>query len=114
MAKHIAIQRPNDLITIVRSGLESATDNPLTEHEEIINEQYKRIKELEGKPIKDCSTCKYRLNNPYIEPCSFCLDEGDNSRHLFKDNLCTCKKPTQVLNWRGKHECCTCNKPVKS
>jgi hypothetical protein len=46
MAKHIVIERPNGIVTIVRSELETATEDPLTEHEQIINELYSKVEKL--------------------------------------------------------------------
>lgn len=45
MAKNIAIERPGGNITIVRSLLESASEAPLTEHEQIINELFLKLQE---------------------------------------------------------------------
>jgi len=44
MAKHIVIERPNGVVTIVRSEIETASEEPLTEHEQIINELYNKVK----------------------------------------------------------------------
>lgn len=46
MAKHIVIERPNGIVTIVRSELETPSETPLTEHEQIINELYSKVKNL--------------------------------------------------------------------
>ena len=46
MAKHIVIERPNGVVTIVRSELETPSETPLTEHEQIINELYGKVKNL--------------------------------------------------------------------
>lgn len=43
MAKYIMIQRLNKTIVVVRSEIETAAEDPLTEHEEIINELYNRL-----------------------------------------------------------------------
>lgn len=48
MAIHILIDRGNGFYTAIRSELESPMENPLTEHEIIINELYLKIKELEN------------------------------------------------------------------
>jgi len=47
MATFIVIERPNGTVTIVRSELETPGESPLTEHEQIINELFNKIKELE-------------------------------------------------------------------
>lgn len=46
MAKHIVIERPNGIVTIVRSEIETPSEEPLTEHEQIINELYSKVKNL--------------------------------------------------------------------
>jgi hypothetical protein len=46
MAKYIPINRGNGYITIVRSALETTSEDPLTEHELIINELYQQIQKL--------------------------------------------------------------------
>ena len=46
MAKYIVIIRANGTTTMVRSSLETASEDPLTEHEEIINELYVKVREL--------------------------------------------------------------------
>jgi len=46
MAKQIVIERPNGTVTIVRSELETASEDPLTEHEQIINELHSKVKNL--------------------------------------------------------------------
>ncbi len=51
MAKHIAIQRNNKEVTIVRSAVETGSEKPLTEHEIIINELFQKIKKLENEKI---------------------------------------------------------------
>jgi len=56
MAKYIGIERPNGMITIVRSGLETASEDPLTEHEQIINELYSKVKNL-NKPAVINQVC---------------------------------------------------------
>lgn len=40
------IERPNGVVTIVRSELETASETPLTEPEQIINELYSKVKNL--------------------------------------------------------------------
>ena len=37
------IKRPDGIIAVVRSEIETAAEDPLTEHEEIINELYNRL-----------------------------------------------------------------------
>lgn len=46
MAKHIVIERPNGTVTMVRSELETASEDPLTDNEQIINELFAKIKNL--------------------------------------------------------------------
>ena len=46
MAEHIVIERPNGKVTIVRSRLETASEDELTEHEQIINELHSKVKDL--------------------------------------------------------------------
>lgn len=46
MAKHISIKRADGKITLVRSKLETASENKLTDDEIIINELYERIQIL--------------------------------------------------------------------
>lgn len=46
MSKSIIINRPNGYVTLVRSEVESSSEEPLTEHEQIINELYNKIKDL--------------------------------------------------------------------
>lgn len=48
MAEYISIKRPNNSITIVRSKIETASENELTEHEQIINQLYNENKKLKG------------------------------------------------------------------
>jgi hypothetical protein len=43
MAQYITINRPNGQITAVRSSLDLASEIPLTEHEQIINELYQKL-----------------------------------------------------------------------
>jgi uncharacterized protein with PIN domain len=62
MAKQIIIERPNGTLTIVRSELETASEDPLTEHEQIINEQHIKIKKLTlfnstRKALQLCPKC---------------------------------------------------------
>lgn len=45
MAKHIVIERPGGVVTFVRSDLETGMEDPLTVHEEIINELFQKIKD---------------------------------------------------------------------
>jgi hypothetical protein len=49
MENYNVIERPNKTVTIVRKGLNTATDPPLTEHEKIIDELIEKIKKLEEK-----------------------------------------------------------------
>ncbi len=42
--KYIGIERPNGMITIVRSELETGSESPLTDEEEIINELWNKLK----------------------------------------------------------------------
>ena len=51
MAKYILIDRPNGGVTMVRSKIESPTEEPLTDHEQIINELYDKINNDHGKKI---------------------------------------------------------------
>lgn len=44
MAKYIIIERPNGTAVAVRSELDTPSEPPLTEHEEIINELYNKVK----------------------------------------------------------------------
>lgn len=46
MAKYIVIERPNGMVTMVRSIIETASEDPLTEHEELINELFSEVKKL--------------------------------------------------------------------
>lgn len=46
MAKYIAIERENGTVTLIRSELETVTETPLTEHEKIINELYKKLNQF--------------------------------------------------------------------
>lgn len=54
MSKHITIKRPNGSIVIVRSVIESATEDELTLHEQIINEL-----EKENQVLKETMLNKY-------------------------------------------------------
>ena len=45
MENVIMIKRPGNLVTIVRSRLDTGSDDKLTEHEEIINELYNNQRE---------------------------------------------------------------------
>jgi len=42
------INRPNNMITMVRSKIETSSEDPLTEHEEIINDLYNQLKKLKS------------------------------------------------------------------
>lgn len=55
MAKHIVIERPNGTVTIVRSEIETASEEPLTEHEQIINELYGKVKNLTTPVVRESS-----------------------------------------------------------
>ena len=57
MAKYIAIERPNGMVTLVRSIIETASEYPLTEHEEIINELYSKVKNLNIPAVMGELTC---------------------------------------------------------
>lgn len=48
MPKYIIIERPNGIVTMVRSELETPSENPLTEHEQIINELWKELKDIKS------------------------------------------------------------------
>ena len=48
MAKNIYIKRLDESISYVRSEIESGSEDPLNDFEEIITEQYNKIKELEA------------------------------------------------------------------
>jgi hypothetical protein len=58
MAKSILIERPNGMVTIVRSELETASEDALTEHEEIINELYSKVKESDSLPCVSGLFCQ--------------------------------------------------------
>ena len=53
MAKYIVIERPNGVVTIVRSEIETGSEEPLTEHEQIINELYSKVKKLDLTPVSN-------------------------------------------------------------
>jgi hypothetical protein len=63
MAKYILIERSDEFATLVRSEIETASENPLTEHEIIINELYRK---LQNKTILDnkliCPNCMIELS----------------------------------------------------
>ena len=44
MAKYIAIKMEDGSVFLVRSELETASESPLTQHEIIINDLYKKLK----------------------------------------------------------------------
>lgn len=47
MAEHILIIRPGGRIaTLIRSKIETASEDPLTEYEEIINELWNKLNDL--------------------------------------------------------------------
>lgn len=53
MDKFIVINRPSGLVTIVRSKIDSPTEPPLSEHEQIINELFQEIKRMKINASKD-------------------------------------------------------------
>jgi hypothetical protein len=61
--KYIAIKRPNGTITIVRSEAETPSEDPLTEHEKIINELSKLLLDAVSVSVQvpkikiQCNTC---------------------------------------------------------
>ena len=82
--KYIVIERPNGVVTVVRSEPKSASEPPLTEHEQIINELFNKLKNLglfsvsnnegldSGDGVAVCPKCqkeRIKTNNGYI-----CLD----------------------------------------
>jgi predicted Zn-ribbon and HTH transcriptional regulator len=64
MAKYIEIERPNGIVTIVRSELETGGEEPLTEHEQIINELYSKVKNLNISGVShrswECNSCGFK------------------------------------------------------
>lgn len=46
MAKHILIDRGNGFSTLVRSEIETASEDPLTDNEILINELYNKVKNI--------------------------------------------------------------------
>lgn len=72
MAKYIEIERPNGMVTIVRSELETGSEEPLTEHEQIINELYSKVKNL-NIPAVIKSVCNdYFPSFDEINKCLHC------------------------------------------
>ena len=66
MAKHIVIERPNGTVTIVRSEIETASEEPLTEHEQIINELYSKVKNLCLFSNNEVAVCVHEWTRPII------------------------------------------------
>lgn len=66
--KHIVIERPNGIVTIVRSEVETNSDDRLTAHEEIINELFTKLK-------------KYTDNLPTEKQLRKSAKEYDRSAH---------------------------------
>ena len=52
MAKSIVINRPNGKVTLVRCALETTAEDPLTEHEQIINELFKLSLPIPDKEVQ--------------------------------------------------------------
>ena len=63
MAKYIVIERPNGVVTIVRSEIETGSEEPLTEHEQIINELYSKVKKLDLTPVSNLLCGSFELDN---------------------------------------------------
>lgn len=85
MAKHIVIERPNGTVTIVRSEIETPSEDPLTEHEQIINELYSKVKNLGLFSVKHrlCTNCKHCLPNAYAKyhhDRYFCTVDKNNDK----------------------------------
>ena len=49
MATYISIKRDENTVTLVRSQLETASENPLTDDEQLINQLYDENKELQSQ-----------------------------------------------------------------
>ena len=65
MARHIIIERPDNTVTIVRSGLDAPSEDALTEHEKIINELYNQINLL-TLPVDNEHKCPKCSTNDVI------------------------------------------------
>ncbi len=50
--KHIVIERPNGIVTMVRSEVETGSDDKLIAHEEIINELFTKLKKYTDLPTE--------------------------------------------------------------
>ena len=81
MAKYIVIERLNGVVTIVRSEIETASEEPLTEHEQIINELYSKVKKLNltlvSKSVCDCIIPATDFNRTFCFKCKAPLPKND-------------------------------------
>lgn len=68
MASHILIERPDKSVTLVRSGLDTPSEDALTEHEKIISELQNQINLL-SLPVDNEDVCPKCSSNDVIWTC---------------------------------------------
>lgn len=81
--KYIAITRPNGMVTMVRSEPETASEDPLTEHEKIINELNKlyqaaiNIRSIKLVMCKRCGGSNMYQHTKTKDKCEDCNNVQD-------------------------------------
>lgn len=76
MSKYIAIIRPNGVVTLVRNKNMFTSEDPLTEHEIIINELYNQLNNISQSQTVELERNNYHINlhsdHPMYWICTKC------------------------------------------